>query len=68
MSLVKQLNVVLRDFVPVEGAHVIHDPTTGYDTVISQHLSTRLQEYAQLRGIPFSTAFAQLREDINRKA
>jgi hypothetical protein len=36
--------------------------------VISQRLFTRLQEYAQLRAIPLSTAFARLREDINRKA
>ena len=64
MSLVEELGVSLRDFLPPARAHLIsHD---GHPVaIVSERLYQKLQDYANKNRIPIREVLERLRTEIH---
>ena len=64
-SMLEELGVSLRDFLPQDGGHLIR--VSGGPVVISKRLLNALRSYAARRGITLMLALDRLRDEIQKK-
>jgi hypothetical protein len=67
MSLVEELGVSLKDFLPQEGAHIIHHEGCPA-ALVSNRLYRRLKDYASSNQVPLAAVVAQPRRDVHEAA
>jgi len=65
-SLMRELKVRLKDFLPMEGGHLMRLP--GSSIVISTRLRNALREYSQRHGITLLEALERLRDEVHEDA
>ncbi|MEO8630967.1 MAG: hypothetical protein ABI612_23145 [Betaproteobacteria bacterium] len=64
-SMLQELGVSLRDFLPQDGGHLIR--VSGGPVVISTRLLNALRSYAAHRGITLMLALDRLRDEIQKQ-
>jgi hypothetical protein len=63
MSLIEELQVSLKDFLP--GTRLVTG-NIGPIAMVSDRLFLKLQTYSRLRGISVAAAIEQLRDEVQR--
>ena len=64
MSLINDLDISLKDFLPEHPGRIVAD-STGPIAFVSVQLFARLREHAVLRGMSVSSVVHQVRDEIH---
>ena len=65
MSIVDELDVSLKDFLPERATVSMAIVEEGLQYVVSQRLHLALKEYAKRNGIPLTVALQLLRSEVH---